>query len=501
MPPGTPQPLRRAALGCLAWVGLAAGSGAALATPIEVDEAGLEAVDSGDYPAAVPLLEAAILQRPDDALLHYALAVAEIELGRDDLAVTSLERAAALEPDFPGVQLELGLALYRLGEFDAAEDHLLEALMQGPESAELLFHLALLDLDHGEFDRGIRFLEEAAVLDPRIAAAAYLEAAGVELDREDPAAAEVWLQRAIASEGPEATRERARALLARLHPAPPRRVRLSAGAGVDYDDNLTVSAVDLTTGVGDVAGIFDAGVELVPFPDSFVDVAVGYDFRQSLYRTLSGLDLQSHSPHARVAIGNGRLVGLAAWRYSNDQLGGNAFLSTQRGDLGSEFSATDWLVGIVGLRVEGFTFAQTPERDALRTSIALGVRVLDDVDRIAFGLSWRPVWTDATGPQFDYDGNVVTADLDVVVPLLPFHHAVLDFRLTYDWESRDYTNVTPEIGTRRADERHQFGAGVAIPLIGPTEASLDYLHVSASSNIPELNYGENIVTFRVGAWY
>lgn len=468
------------------------------AAPTDPADAGLAALDALDFEAALPLLESAVQAQPDDALLHYAIGVAETELGRDEAAAKALQRAAELDPLLPGVQAELGLALYRIGDLSGAEEHLVEALLQGPEDADVLLHLGLLDAEHGEPDRALRFFEEAATVDPDLAAAAWLEAAGVALERDDMAAAEQYLERAVAAAGPEPARREAMALLSLLEPVPQRWIALAAGAGIEYDDNLSVSAADLTTGIDDVAAVLDASIDLFPVHRSGVDVAIGYGFYQSLYRRVTELDLQSHSPYLRLTAGDDRLRGGASYRFTRDGLGGSGFLSTHRGDLDAELRVAPWLTGLAGVRIERLLFDDTPERDLKRLSVAVGARVVDARDAATLSVLWRPVWAAANGSEFDYHGDVVTTRLGVD---LRAGDRLVDLHLTHEWEERDYDNPTASIGARRHDSRHVFGAGVAIPLIGPTDVSLDYLHVSSSSNLRELDYGEDIVTLRFGAYY
>ncbi len=480
-------------------VASASGADAPDALLADPADAGLGALDAGDYALALPLLERAAEIEPDDAFLHYALGVAAVQLGRDVVASRALRRAAALDPELPGVQAELGLALARLDDDEGAERHLLEALLQGPEDPDVLLQLGVLDAKRGRFDRAIRYFEDAAIVDPSFAAVAWYEAAGVALDRGDLEAAIAYLERASVASGSVAVRERAAELLAALRPAPPRRIELSAGAGIEYDDNLTVVVADAVTGRSDVAGVFDGSIGLYAVRRPDLQLSVGYDFFQSVYAETSPLDLQSHSPYVALAAGEGRLVGLASYRYATDTLGGSGFMSTHRGDIEAELTITSWLWATLGTRVEGMAFDQSPARDAQRISLGIGASVSGPADGVSLEFGWRPVWTDARGPEFDYRGDVVSTSLYFSLPLSPDRR--VDLRLGHDWEGRDYDHDDPLIGARRRDSRHLFGAGASMLLMGPTEIGLDYLHVSSSSNIPELNYGENIATLRLGAFY
>jgi hypothetical protein len=71
---------------------------------------------------------------------------------------------------------------------------------------------------------------------------------------------------------------------------------------------------------------------------------------------------------------------------------------------------------------------------------------------------------------------------------------------SYEFESRDYDSVDGSQGFVRQDERHVIWAGAALPLFGPTQASLDYIRIESRSNIQVLNYDENIVSFKLWVW-
>ncbi|MDG2050827.1 MAG: tetratricopeptide repeat protein [Myxococcota bacterium] len=394
------MPIGRAKSTAIRWtircvVGLIFAAMAVHAETSDPGQAGLAALDAGEFEQALPLLEKAVAREPGDAFLHYALGITAVQQGKNVLAAAALQRAVELEPDLPGAQAELGLTLARLGEREAALDHLLEALLQGPDDPDVLLQLGILDADEGEFDRALRYFAEAADIDPEIAGAAWYESAGVALDQGDLEAATRYLEQAAASTGSETAAKEAREMLAALSPAPPRRLVIWGGFGFEYDDNLTLSDVDLTTGIGDTATLFDASLDafLVRQPD--LQISVGYDFYQSLYTTLSEFDLQSNSPHVEIAAGSGRLIGSAAYRFTYDTLGGNAFLATHRGDFALEYAFIPYIVGSLGARVEGQTFEQLPSRNAQRITLEMGVRLIDPDRPVTFEIGWRPIWNDA----------------------------------------------------------------------------------------------------------
>ena len=99
--------------------------------------------------------------------------------------------------------------------------------------------------------------------------------------------------------------------------------------------------------------------------------------------------------------------------------------------------------------------------------------------------------------DFDYSAQIVRAGLSLSLKRL---HPGIWLGLSYEFESRDYENLIRELGASRQDDQHLFWAGLRVPLLGPTQASFDYMRVGSRSNIPSLNYDENIVSVKLWAW-
>ncbi|MBS0192860.1 MAG: sulfotransferase [Proteobacteria bacterium] len=76
----------------------------------------------GDVDAAVEILGALARSRPDWALAHMELGIAQARAGRTDDALGSLRNATNLQPDLPRVWLALGDALSVAGDVQAAGD-------------------------------------------------------------------------------------------------------------------------------------------------------------------------------------------------------------------------------------------------------------------------------------------------------------------------------------------------------------------------------------------
>lgn len=88
--------------------------------------------NSGDLAAAIAALEATVVEHPDFALAHSALAAWCTRLDRHEEAVRHARRVCELEPQDPFSYTALSVACMRGGRIAEAEDALARSrMMQG----------------------------------------------------------------------------------------------------------------------------------------------------------------------------------------------------------------------------------------------------------------------------------------------------------------------------------------------------------------------------------
>ena len=464
---------------------------------------GFEALEQGEWTAAIEFFSGLSLEQPDNAALHYYLGVAWVSSGDDLSGVEAFADAADLDPTLRWVQADLGMSLYRLGELDLAEEHLLEALLQGPDEADVLLYLGLIDLTHGYAERGNRMIEESVALHPAIAAPAFFQAAGVSLDRNDLTAATIYLERGALAKGPEEWRAASAELLASLSEAKmgSRRIRLMAAVGFENDDNLTVSEQDLSTGVGDISGTFEVDIEVVVVENENLVVAVGYDFFQSVYQDLEAFNLQINEPHLQISGFMDFLQPVITYAYRSESYRDLDYLDSNILDLDLALCHWEHTCVLLGTGYERRDFAATPfapQRVANRYSLFVGQQTFFLDGKLAFSLSWEPQWQNSEQAFLSYDAQI--ANIGLTAMLDPFYKGLL-LGASYEFESRDYSKADYARELKREDDRHIVWTGIRFPLIGPTQISFDYMLILSRSSITALNYNENIVSLKLWAWH
>lgn len=461
---------------------------------------GLEAVDSGQWDRAMEIFQALSDSQPDRPEATYFLGIAAAHGGNDVVAVDAFSRVAAIDPSYRWVQANLGLTLFRLGEMTRAEDHLLEALLQGPDDADVLLHLGMIDEQRGEYDRALRLFHESANEDPQVAGLAMLQAAHLELNLGNLPNALDFLERARMSAGPASAQEAADKMLAALArgSATPSRFSLNGGVGFELDDNVTLSEQDLATGLSDEALVLNAGVDIYMLRDENLWVSFGYDFYQSLYRTLTDFDAQIQEPGVSIGGRIGRVYPTFSYAYRHEMLGSEDYLSAQQIDFDLEIALAGSWSALLGVENEWRDFEPTPARSGSVTTLIVGqtIRFFDGL--VSAALFWEPSWQRTDGTPFNYDGQAINAQVGFFIP----RGRGIDLSLSYEYADRDYTDLTSGFGSGfRHDHYHIVWSRLSMPLARFAEVSVDYLFVDSNSTLVGLNYSQNILTFRLGFWY
>jgi rhomboid protease GluP len=99
-------------------------------------EQGIEALKGDDYAAALPLLEQAARDLPDDARAHYALAADYFFLKRYADAVSSYEHVLQLTDQLPDAHYYLALSHLQLGQRQEGVAHLQQYLALDPNGQD-----------------------------------------------------------------------------------------------------------------------------------------------------------------------------------------------------------------------------------------------------------------------------------------------------------------------------------------------------------------------------
>jgi protein O-GlcNAc transferase len=145
-----------------------------VALPPEVEIAYAQALtETGQRPAALERLRAAVTAASESAALHDALGSLLAQEQQWTAAQTEFARAVELDPKMVGARLHLGTVLMQLNQPVEAAAMLEAARAEQRQDVAVLNELALCYAAQGSYDKALPVAQEAMQLAPESSAAAY----------------------------------------------------------------------------------------------------------------------------------------------------------------------------------------------------------------------------------------------------------------------------------------------------------------------------------------
>ncbi|MCC5871728.1 MAG: DUF560 domain-containing protein [Gammaproteobacteria bacterium] len=267
--------------------------------------------------------------------------------------------------------------------------------------------------------------------------------------------------------------------------------------GGRYDSNVAVIDVDRSSGEGDFAALFSAGVAYDQPLGKRTSVKVGYNFGQSLHADFDDFDLQTHrgSIDARFDAGVATLG--TSYQYVHARLGGDKFMVLQQV---SPYVARSYADGRfyvrAGYEYTDKSFSGRPTRDAEAHAVSgMLFWFLDGVDRYwLFRYRYRD--EDAVDPALEYRSHEGSVQY---VQRFDVAGQRVTGRLRMGYETRDYRAVTEEIGAKRDDSRLRLQSSLSIPLGERSTVAVTYKYGALNSNLPAVDFDEHVVELTYSA--
>lgn len=266
-------------------------------------------------------------------------------------------------------------------------------------------------------------------------------------------------------------------------------VEITLGAGLQYDDQVTVDELDQTLKVGDAAATLDLDLGFEKRFGQGTDLDLGYSLAQKSYFDLSEFDLQIHNLSVDLKQNFENFdVGLRSYAV-HARLANEGLLDFQH------FSPyfTTFVTDRAYLRTSYFfrnkEFPDNPDRDGDVHAADADVYYFLDGTRNYFVVGVRFEREDTRAPEFDFDGHRLEARWSRRLDL----YGDRPVRVRLDWriERRDYASVTPSIGERRDEDRQRWRLRLDLPVSRRLTGLVTYQHRAHDSNLPAADYDDN----------
>ena len=280
----------------------------------------------------------------------------------------------------------------------------------------------------------------------------------------------------------------------------PRRgpVSFEIGTGIEYDSNVAVLELDAAADAGDAAVLLDFGVNYDRASTGKFDVDAGYHFSETSHDDFGEFDVRIHRGSSTLRYDLGRTDVGATLQYALAELDGAEFLTLAQ--------ASPYVSQLVGKRLFlRFAYANTDKDfagNAARNARADGLSAdayvfLNGLTTyLAFGYRYDD--EDAVDAQFDYAGRKWSAQLS---QRFEAGMRTLTFKTYLRYEGRDYDSVTPSIGALRRDSRYQVEALLEVPVTERVLATVGYKRADNRSNLPSVDFAENVWSATFGATF
>ncbi|KGE03663.1 surface lipoprotein assembly modifier [Pseudohaliea rubra] len=270
--------------------------------------------------------------------------------------------------------------------------------------------------------------------------------------------------------------------------------RGEVGVGAEYDTNVSVSEVDVSSGEADSAWLVDLELGVKQPVGERSNLNLNYDFSQASYERFSRVDRQTHILGADLGTDLGKAnTGISAY-YINSRLDGEPFLEFMRlSPSVSGFLAKKWFARSAYVYSERL-IEEREARDATTHSAEADLYYFHRGLRSYLNIGYRYRDEDATAARFDFRSHGLKVRYIRRFDLLERQAKV---ELAWRFEARRYLSPTPSIGEDREDDRSRWKLDLEVPLTRRLALQTYASYGDYQSNLPRADFIQTIVGARL----
>jgi hypothetical protein len=270
--------------------------------------------------------------------------------------------------------------------------------------------------------------------------------------------------------------------------------RGEVGVGAEYDTNVSVDELDVTSGEADSAWLVDFELGVTQPLGKRTDLNLNYDFSQATYERFSRVDRQTHILGADVGTDLGKAnSGISAY-YINSRLDGEPFLEYLRVSPSlSGFLAKKWFARGAYVFSER-TIEDRADRDATTHSGEADLYYFHRGLRSYFNIGYRYRDEDATAARFDFRSHGLKLRY---IRRFDLFERQAKVELAWRFEARRYLSPTPSIGEDREDDRSRWKLDLEVPLTRRLALQTYASYGNYDSNLPRADFTQTIVGARL----
>jgi hypothetical protein len=269
---------------------------------------------------------------------------------------------------------------------------------------------------------------------------------------------------------------------------------VEVGVGAEYDTNVSVDEVDLSSGQSDYAWVADFNLGLKQQLGDKSRLGINYDVSQSSYSKFSEVDRLTQILGADISREIGPTsAGLSAY-YIDSRLDGDGFLRYVRLSPSlSGFISKRWFARGAYVYSER-RIEDRESRDADTQSAEGDLYYFHRGLRSYLNLGYRYRSEDAVAPEFDFGAHSIKLRYIRRIEALGTRWKA---ELALRYEARDYVFEEPTIEEKRNDDRLQLKFDLEAPLSPRFTWQFYYSYGDYESNLPRADFVQTIVGTRL----
>lgn len=272
------------------------------------------------------------------------------------------------------------------------------------------------------------------------------------------------------------------------------RWRAEVGVGGEYDTNVSVDEVDLSSGQSDYAAIIDLELGVKRTFSERTEASLNYNASKSSYREFSAVDRLTHILGADINTDLGSSNASLSAYYIDSRLDGDAFLKyTRISPSLSGFLSRRWFARGAYVYSER-EIDNRSSRDAETQTGEADLYFFHRGLRSYFNLGYRYRHEDAVADELDFDAHSLKLRYIRRVDLWE-RKVKLEAALRY--EVRNYNSDEPTIGEPRKDDRMRLKLDLEMPLTQKLNWQWYLSYGDYISNLPRADFTQTILGTRL----
>ncbi|QPJ62318.1 MAG: tetratricopeptide repeat protein [Candidatus Nitronauta litoralis] len=465
-------------------------------TPIK---SGIENYKKGLFSKAIRDLQSGLLESASPpAEAYYYLGASLNKVGKFGEAIEAFKKALEINPDYSQVYMDLGIAHHNRKNYSEALSSFNKVIYADPGNGAALFFQGLALQGLKKVDQAINSFNMAGSMDPDFEQLAKFNIGLLRYKAKQYEEAKAQFEACIQTNPESNTANSAREFLSLIESQkPPKPWRVALRAGASIDDNVTLTDLNLTTGVGDLLTFysFSGSYQFEPIETFTLDT--GYDFFTSIYDNLHQFDMQIHSGFVNATKSFEDVDLKMGYTFNYIKLDEIDFEYIHTFNSGVSFTLKDWWYVDLSYFLSSKIFVSAPARDGHNHSLRISnYFTLNDDGGLAW-ISYAPEADVTRDPQVTYVAQNISVGAVHPVPCL--EKLKTKIRASYNFTYQDYLFITPFIGEERIDFRNSVSFEIIQPVMDYFDIIFQYQYMNSASNFLANDYVQNVFSLSAGA--